>query len=241
MTNQRNPDGNSILQALLDLSDRGMDTMRVSELITRISTDAKLRRDLQAVWNAHAYPEKAMVYTQITIDQHLFTLTNPAYKLITMLGMYCHQSGLIQVKIEDMGKAIGIGQTSAKQAKAELIECGALTVAVPSVRHEPAIFRVNPALINKGRRKKSDAADFAASLTIAPEDYILNRKIALLAQTNTIHTNEFAYNRLYMITPEEAAAKTVKSRPSKKKRSKASDPMPGQMTFEDFPELMANE
>ena len=236
--NQRNPDGNSILQALLDLSDRGMDTMRVSDLITRISTDAKLRSDLQAAWNSHAYPEKAMVYAQLVIDQHLLTLSDTAYKVMSLLGLYCHQSGLIQVRLEDICNAVGIKRTSAKQALADLRNCGAVTIAVPSARHSAPIYQVNPALINKGRRKKSDVTAFMASLEIPPENYLFNRDLPLLVQTDVIRTADMSYNRLYMAASDDVKTKTDVSRPSKRKR-KTNDPIPGQQTIQDdYPEVL---
>ena len=238
--NQRNPDGNSILQALLDLSDRGMGTMRVSDLITRISTDTRFRNDLQAAWNAHSYPEKSMTYAQLCIDQRLFALSDTAYKIVRLLGIYCHQSGLIQARLADICDAVGIKRTSAKQAIAELRSCGAIDIAVPSSRHDAPIYQVNPALINKGRRKKSDMSAYAAGLNIDPKQYLFNQELPLLVQTDVVRTADIAYNRLYMATADEVKNKAVAIRPSKRKR-KASDPIPGQQTIQDdYPEALPN-
>lgn len=227
----KNPDGNAILQALLDLQRLGYGVKSVNELITAITGDAKLRADLQKTWCGHAYPEKSMVFAQLGIDQRLFTLSDAAYKVITLLGMYCHQSGLIQAKLDDICAAVQVGRTSAKAAIADLRKCGALAVAVPSVRHAAPVYSVNPALINKGVRRKTDVTDFAAQLTIAPDDYILNREPELVVQTDVVRNPEIVYNRLYLVPPDEA--KPAKKRPSRRKQ--ATDvQLPGQMDIFDF-------
>lgn len=230
MANTRNPDSNSVLQALLDLTDRGMGTWKVDDLITRISTDPKLRADLQKAWNGHAYPEKSMVYAQLGIDQRLFALSDAAYKIITLMGMYCHQSGLIQAKLEDICSAVQIGRTSAKAAIAELRKCGALTIAVPSVRHAAPVYSVNPALINKGVRRKTDVSGFTAKLKIDPADYIFSQEPELVVQTDVVRAPEIVYNRLYLVPPDEA--KPAKKRPSRRKQAADVQP-PGQMNIFD--------
>lgn len=231
MANKRNPDSNSILQALLDLTDRGMGTWKVDDLITRISTDPKLRADLQKAWNAHAYPEKTMVYAQLSIDQRLFTLSDAAYKIITLMGMYCHQSGgLIQAKLDDICAAVKVGRTSAKAAVAELRKCGALDIAVPSIRHAAPIYRVNPALINKGTRRNTDVSAFTAQLLINPSDYILNKDPELVVQTDIIRNADIVYNKLYLVPPDEA--KPAKKRPSRRKQA-ADAQISGQMDIFD--------
>ena len=230
MANIRNPDSNSVLQALLDLTDRGMGTWKVDDLITRISTDPKLRADLQKAWNAHAYPEKAMVYAQLGIDQRLFELSDAGYKVISLLGMYCHQSGLIQAKLDDICAAVKVGRTSAKAAVAELRKCGALDIAVPSIRHAAPVYRVNPALINKGTRRNTDVSAFTAQLSIDPGDYILNKDPELVVQTDIIRNADIVYNKLYLVPPDEA--KPAKKRPSRRKKA-ADVQLPGQMDIFD--------
>lgn len=226
----KNPDGNTILQALLDLQRLGYGVKSVNELIDTIGCDSKLRADLQKAWNGHAYPEKAMVYAQLGINQRLFTLSDAAYKVITLLGMYCHQSGLIQAKLDDICTAVRVGRTSAKAAITELRKCGALAVAVPSVRHAAPVYSVNPALINKGVRRMTDVTGFAAQLTIAPDDYILNREPELVVQTDVVRNPEIVYNRLYLVPPDEA--KPAKKRPSRRKQA-ADVQLPGQMSIFD--------
>lgn len=213
----KNPDGNAVLQALLDLQRLGYGVKSVNDLITAITGDAKLRADLQKTWCGHAYPEKSMVFAQLGIDQRLFTLSDAGYKIITLLGMYCHQSGLIQAKLDDICAAVKIGRTSAKAAVAELRACGALDIAVPPIRHAAPVYRINPALINKGVRRRADVTDFAAHLTITPDDYILNREPDLVVQTDVVRNPEIVYNRLYLVPPDEA--KPTKKRPSRRKQA----------------------
>ena len=225
------------MQALLDLADHGMSHYKVEELITKISSDRKLRADLQATWNRHAYPERSMTYAQAAIQQTLYTLTPEAYMVLGLLGMYCHQSGLIQVRYDDIVTATGIKRTTCRASLTELRDCGALTVAVPSKRHAAPIYRVNPALYHKGTRRTSAAADFAAGLDIPAERYILNRELELIVETDTIHSGDLTYNTLRLVKPEEA--KPDAPRPSRRRVSSAPDaPLPGQMSIDDFPDAL---
>lgn len=232
MANTRNPDNNSVLQALLDLADRGMGTWSVNDLITRIGSDPKLRADIQKAWNGHAYPEKSMVYAQLGIDQRLFTLSDAGYKVITLMGMYCHQSGLIQARLEDICSAVQIGRTSAKAAIAELRKCGALTIAVPSVRHAAPVYSINPALINKGVRRKTDVSGFTSQLKINPDDYLFNKDPELVVQTDVVKNSEIVYNRLYLVPPDEA--KPAKKRPPRRKKQDLNEQLPDQMDICDL-------
>lgn len=234
----RNPNNSSVLQALLDASDLGYGSMTVDQLITRVSSDRKLCAALQAKWNGHAYPERAMDWAQLARSQALMTLSDPALKVLTLLGMYCHQSGLIQVRIEDICTATSIGRTSVKQAITELRACGALNVAAPSVRHAAPVYCVNPGLVNKGVRRKADTASFIADLSIEPEKYILNRELTLVVQTDVVHNATMTYNRLYLVPPGEAACDPPKRRRRKKPENSQ---VPGQMSLSDFPAVWPEE
>lgn len=230
---KRNPDNNTVLQALLDLTDRGMGEWKVKDLVTRISTDPKLRTDLQKAWNSHAYPEKSLVYAQMGITQQLYGLSDAALRIITLLGLYCHQNGLIQARLDDICSAVAIGRSSAKKAITELCECGALVVAIPSAQHAAPIYCVNPALMHKGTRRKANIAAFEEGLAIDPKAYILNRRPSLVVQTDTVRTQALVYSRLRLVS--ETEIQTVKKHTSRKSKSKADDSqVPGQMTIDDF-------
>lgn len=234
MANKRNPSSNAVLQALLDAADSGYGTMTINQLIAKLSSDSKLRQDMQAKWDGHAYPDKSMVYAQLGIDQRLFTLSDAGYKLITLLGMYCHQSGRIQAKLDDICAAIKVGRTSAKHAITELRECGAITVDVPASRHAAPIYRVDPALVHKGVRKRSDVSDYVARLTIKPEQYILSRELDMVVQTDTVRSGATLYARMYLAPakrPDDAGPKRRKS-----KQSPQDAQIPGQMTLSDYVE-----
>lgn len=229
----RNPDNNTVVQALLDLADRGMGNWKVDELITRLNTDPKLRADVQRAWNAHAYPERSIVYTQLGLYQQMYSLSDAAMRIIMLLGMYCHQSGLVQAKLNDMSAAVQVSRSSAKKAITELCDCGALMISVPSAQHSAPIYRVNPALMHKGTRRRSNIAAFETELTIEPQKYILNRRPELLVQTDIVRTETFAYNRLHLAPADDV--QTVKKQPSRRKK-KAGDEeqLPGQMSLFDF-------
>lgn len=239
MGNSRNPNSNSIVQALLDASDLGYGTMTVDQLITKTSTDGKLRAALQAKWNAHAYPDKAMEWAQLTKSQTLMTLSDPALKILTFFGMYCHQSTLLQVSLKDLAAATGIKDRTLRYAMKELSECGCIRIEKPSAQHAAPIYSVNPAIINKGTRRRSEMSEFCDKLSCS--DYLLTRDLPLIVQTQTIcqeqlDGSKIAYNRVALVTPETAA---LQQSPKRRKRTK-SDPdeqLPGQMSLADFPEV----
>lgn len=233
--NKRNPNSDPYLQMALDMADRGLGKLDMDSLIIKLRNDPKFAADMQKVWNSHRYPEKSLVWAQLGIEQQLFKLPDAAFKVLIFLGMYCHQTGLVQVKLGDICTALDIGRTLAKQCITTLRSCGAIDIAIPSVRHAAPIYRVNPLLVNKGSRRKADATDFTAALQISPDAYILNQDADLVIQTDAVRTDAIAFNRVYLVPPDEA--KPVKKRPSKRKQQ-IEEQLPGQMTFEDaFPEV----
>lgn len=235
---KRNPYNSPHVQAILDMMDRGMQTFKVAEAYTRLNSDTPLRTDLKKVWASHLYPEKSMVYAQLGMHQQLYSLSDAALRIIMLLGMYCHQSGLIQAKLDDICTAVSVGRSSAKKAITELCECGALIIKVPSAQHSAPIYRVNPRLMHKGARRKSCIADFESELSIPPEKYIFNQDPALVAKTDTVRTDTMTYARLQLVA-FKAETQTAKKRPSRKKAAESDSQIPGQMSIDDFIEKEA--
>ena len=231
-----NPNSNTILQALLDLVSNGMGTVTINDAVDKIQSDHKLQKDLQTQWNKHAYPNKSLVYTQVGIEQAAFSLSQTEYMIAGIMGSYASTSGRIQIRNEDICKITRLSRNTVRDALNELARCGAVIVEVPSIHHEAPIYWVNPALYHKGAHRKASKSDFAKSLTIDPDDYILARKFDLVIQTDTIHTENLTYNRLYLETPEVVEAKQTKK--SRSRKAKKTDPMPGQMMVFDFPEVL---
>lgn len=248
---KRNPSNNAILQAMLDASDTGYGTMTIDQFITKLSSDARLRKAMQAKWNGHSYPEKSMVYTQLTIEQRIFSLSDPAFKLISLLGSYCHQNGLIQVRKQDAMATLKVSESTVKRALSELITCGALRIALPSVQHSAPIYAVNPALLNKGTRRKADEITFASKLNISPGNYILNQELPLQARIETIYIPEKPpYNKLSLLpsqkeqkkgpaaatTADPRSDKSVNPRPHHRTRAQkqSSAEQDGQMSIYDW-------
>lgn len=181
--NKRNPTNNAILQACLDIVDSGYGTMSVNDFVTKISTDPKLLKDMQAVWNRHTYPDKSIKWVSITKTDLLMTLSPNAMQVLVFLGMYCHQSTLIQVTYSVLSAITGIKPTKLREAVKELIGSGCIKVAKSSARHDAPIYAVNPALIKAGARAKKDSG-FTQGLHVA--DYILKRTPELIVQETTI-------------------------------------------------------
>ena len=213
----RNPNKNSVLQALLDCADSGYENMTVAQLITKISSDAKCRNALQEKWNGHSYPEKSLTWMQYTIDQHAFMLSDTAFKVVTLLAMYCHQSGLIQIKKRDVMTTLNISESSVKRAFAELAACGVLRIESPAVRHSAPVYRVSPALFNKGVRRQTDVAEFTAKLDVSPSKYLFNKELSLQAHVETIYaTDSPTFNRYSLIKEKSLVAETPETETTKK-------------------------
>ena len=239
MGNSRNPSSNAILQACLDVKDAGYGGMTFDQMITRLSSDKRLAADLQAKWNAHAYPERAMTWAQLAKEQRLLTLSPDAIKVLTFYGMYCHQSTLLQVSYKDLSAATDIKDRSLRTAVKELIDAGCLRIERPSVRHAAPVYAVNPSIINKGTRRKSNASDFVGKMT-ACRDYILQRELPLVVQEQTIYEDtpdggKIAYNRIALATPGEAAKM---QQPKRRRKTDPGEQLPGQMSVFDIPEAL---
>ena len=233
----RNPSNNSILQALLDATDCGLGTLTIDQAITKLSSSSKLRTTLQAKWNAHAYPEKSMDWTQLVKAQQLMTLSDTALKLLAFMGMYAHQSTLLQVSYKDLVTFTGIKDRMLRTAVKELKDSGCIRVEKPSVRHAAPIYAVNPALISKGTRRKGKTLDFVERLD-GCQDYILRRSLPLLVQQETVYQDtpdggRIAFNRLRPVPAEEAKP----AGKARGKRQPKGGQLPGQMSLDDFPEV----
>lgn len=238
MAENQNPNGNTILQALLDLQTQGLGMLTIDDAVKTIHDDDNLQKTLQVYWDKHAYPNKALVYAQVGIEQAFYTLSDTAFKVINLLGMYAHPGGYIQAKTADICAVTRMSRNTVRDAINDLLECGAMIIAVPAVHHSAPIYRVNPALLHKGSRRDVSIRDFVASLDINPNQYILARQFDLVIQTDVVRTEDLVYSKLYLETPEEVA----KKRGRKKSKTKKSTIMPGQMTLEkDFPEFLPGD
>lgn len=212
VANSRNPNSNSILQALLDLSDSGF-AKQVDPIIAKISGDRKLQKDLQAKWDAHAYPEKSMVYAQLTITQALMDLSPQACKILLLLGSYASQTGLVQVSYPTLETATSIKRTMVREAIQELKDCGLIRVRVKPVRHEAPIYSVNPGAISKGARRQSRGTEYKSALIHSgfPKDkYLLDTYApSLVIKCDTVRTEDpdgepIRYNTISLVPAQQA-------------------------------------
>lgn len=162
MANNKNPNNNSVLQALLDARDLGI--VGLDGPIAKITGDRKLQQALQRKWNSHAYPERDMVYVQLAISQALMDLSPRACKVLIFLSCYCAQSTLIKVSLPVLETVTGIKRTMLRSALQELEDRGVIRVHQRSVRHEAPIYSVDPATANKGIRRKSKNQLYRAKL-----------------------------------------------------------------------------
>ena len=159
MANNRNPDHNPMLQALLDMADMGVfagDATRdqmIAALEAKTPAGRKLRRDTQAKWDSHQYPDRSITYAQVAVAPQLTgCLTPEALSVLIFLGTHCLQSGLIRVTYDTISRENRISRTKAREAIAELKACGAIGVFDKNRRHSAPIYSVDPALVNIGKR-----------------------------------------------------------------------------------------
>lgn len=214
MANSRNPNSNSVLQALLDLKDcGGYGEMTLDHIITKISGDRKLQKDLQAKWDAHAYPEHSMVYAQLTITQALMNLSPQACKILLLLGSYASQTGLVQVSYPTLETVTDIKRTMVREAVQELKDHGLIRVRIKSARHSAPIYCVDPGVIAKGSRRQSRATEYRSALIgggFPKNQYLLdNYSPSLVIKCDTVRAEDpngesIRYNSLSLIPAAEA-------------------------------------
>ena len=241
MANSRNPNNNSVLQALLDLSDSGF-AKQVDPIIAKISGDRKLQKDLQAKWDAHAYPDKSMVYAQLTITQALMDLSPQACKVLLLLGSYASQTGLVQASYPTLEAATGIKRTAVGEAVQELRDRGLIRVRVKPARHEAPIYCVDPGVIVKGARRQSRATEYKSALIgggFPKDQYLLDTYAPpLVIKCDTVKSEDpdgepIRYNTISLIpaaeakkVPEPTGTSASGKRARKRSRSKGESSMP---------------
>lgn len=257
MANSRNPNSNSILQALLDLKDcGGYGEMTLDHIITKISGDRKLQKDLQAKWDAHAYPEKKMTYAQLTITQALMDLSPQACKILLLLGSYASQTGLVQVSYPTLETVTGIKRTMVREAVQELKDNGLILIRVKPIRHEAPIYCVDPGTIVKGARRQSRTTEYKSALIGGgfPKDkYLLDTySPALVIKCDTVRSEDpdgepIRYNTISLMPAQQAkkvpeptgtsaSGKRPRKRSSAKEKSSTAEPdvqIPGQRELGD--------
>lgn len=263
MTNTRNPNNNSYLQALLDLKDcGGYGDMTLDRIIAKISGDKTLQKDLQAKWNSHAYPEKDMVYAQASITQAFMQLSPRACKVLLLLGCYCSQSTLIKVSYPVLETITGIKRTELRRATQELEDVGLIRIHTKPARHEPPIYSVDPAAINKGVRRVSKEKEYMAELVQGGFPKVRYWRDAfdpdLVIKCDSIRTKDadgspIHYNALSLIPAAEAkkdpepagtsSGKRPKGRRSSRRQNSTGEgaaevQIPGQMNVDDYPDFL---
>lgn len=255
--NGRNPNNNSILQGLLDLLDRGgYQDMTIGHAVTKITGDRKLQQDLQAQWDAHAYPEKKMTYAQVTITQALMDLSPQACKVLLLLGCYASQTSLVQVSYPTLETVTGIKRTMVREAVQELKEHGLIRVRVKPIRHEAPIYCVDPGVISKGARRQSRTTEYKSALIGGgfPKDkYLLDTySPALVIKCDTVRSEDpdgepIRYNTISLVPAQQAkkdpeptgtsaSGKRARKRSSAKEKSSTSGSdvqIPGQRDLKD--------
>lgn len=246
----KNPNNNSILQALLDAQGAGVSGL--DGPIAQVSRDRKLQAALQKKWNSHIYPERDMVYVQMTITQALMQLSPRACKVLLFMACYCAQSTLIKVSLPVLEAATGIKRTKLREALQELIDYGVVRIHQGPVRHEAPIYSIDPATANKGARQRSKARKYMDQLSDKSTYLHSSYEPSLIVKCDTIKSKDDEGNLLYYneITLVPANADTKKApesadtdpeahahrrrSPAKTTTVKPEVQIPGQMTVSDF-------
>ena len=243
----KNPNNNSVLQALLDAKDAGITGLDVA--ISQISGDRKLQAALQKKWNAHMYPERDMVYVQMTISQALMQLSPRACKVLIFLSCYCAQSTLIKVSLPVLETATGIKRTMLRGALQELIDCGVVQVHQGPVRHEAPIYSIDPATANKGTRQQSKVRRYKDQLSDRSTYLHSAYEPSLVVKCDTIKSkdnegNLLYYNEVTLIPAQKNAPESAdtdseahahrRKTPAKPTTAGSEAQIPGQMSVDDF-------
>lgn len=189
------------LQGIRDLIESGAIASTVSlgeaERILSASTteSRKLNRNLQARWDSHQYPDSSIVYIQVTNDPRLSLLSCDAQAVLLLLGTHVLQSGLIKITVDQICKLTGLKRTKAKEAIAELKDCGVLAIYRKAARHEAPIYSIDPKIINVGKRVKAQHTQHMHYVDKGT-DYLLNREPAwdVIRKATTMTVEDTEYN-----------------------------------------------
>lgn len=206
-----NPDHNAILQALLDAQAAGLGTMTINAAIAQLQADKKLRADLQARWNGHAYPNKAMRWTRFTVSDVWQALSPEACKVGLLLGMYAGQSTLVQCSLPNVVKLTGLNRTAANMALRELRSAGVIAKFRQERQRVAPIYAVNPAICKKGLVTQQGEA--AYNHLLPPEakmpvpEYTAN--IKTIRTSDDGGTEYYTYTQITALSPEEADAEVA--------------------------------
>lgn len=206
-----NPDSNTVLQALLDAQAAGLGTLTINSAIARLQADKKLRADLQARWNGHAYPNKAITWTRLTVSEVWQALSPEACKVGLLLGMYAGQNTLVQCSLPNVVKLTGLNRTAANMALRELRSAGVIAKFRQERQRVAPIYAVNPAVCKKGLVTQQGEA--AYNRLLPPEAKMPVPEYA--ASLKTIRTSDdggteyYTYTQIIALSPEEAAAEVA--------------------------------
>lgn len=159
-TRNPNPDHNAPLQALLDLQAAGMGTMSINDAIARLQADRRLAADMQARWQGHTYPDRAITWTRLTISPIWQVLSPEACQIALILGMYASQSTLVQCSVPSMVQITGVSRTAVKAAIRDLRAAGVIAVYRPARQRQAPIYAVNPEICKKGTSSQQGAAAY---------------------------------------------------------------------------------
>lgn len=248
MANKDNPHDNPIVQALIDLRkcDPAL-TKTLDPLIAKVNNDRKLIQATEREWDGHMYNPKSIRFVQLSILGGLWRLSPNALKVLLLLGCYASQSGLIRVKVPLLAQIAGMSQNTVRDALQALDKCGAVRIAKKAVRHSAAIYKVNEAVINIGKRTQHDfgydglPGDYLPNMT-APDNLVL---VTESATYTTADGRRIVFNDLQARSAEDAKkapsdvgttsqGATRKNKHTKKPDSGQDDQIPGQTNITDY-------
>lgn len=206
--NPKNPDNNSIIQALQDVMDYGFGELTIRHLLDKLSNDRKLRNAMQDKWNSHAYPERSLTFSKLAIEPRLNMVSDSALRILITLGSLAAKSGLVRIRKQDLATITRIAsKTTMQTALRELVECGMIAIKVPAAGHKPPIYEINPAIMSKRMRLPGDESDFVESLTMCKR-YYRDEPLNYVIQQDTIRAelmengDTLYYTYIHLVPPD---------------------------------------
>lgn len=165
-----NPFKSSHIQALLDLINAGFEVDTLKEIVEKLNNNEDVRKTAMDVWNKRAYSEDSIQWAQLYKYDSLMNLTSNSIKLLIFLGLHSGQSGYVKVSVRTLCNMTKIDNDAITKSLQELRECGCIRYELEPKGSRPAIYQINPKVINIGRKKSA----FEHS-NIEDINYILNR------------------------------------------------------------------
>jgi hypothetical protein len=194
-----NPSNSPIIQALLDMGECGFDT---KDLLKQVESNKADLAKANQLFDNHQYPNRALKYAQLKNFDECRALLNlctlkggySAIVVFVMITQIIRGQNTFQLSSKGFMEITKMSNKTIAQSLKLLKEQGFIAVKSKAVARYPAIYMVNPNVVNVGKPKNSDEFEKLVKLE-DPELTPLKNFIALNSLNDTIGMADISYKQ----------------------------------------------